>query len=521
MAEERPTRTLNCPVCGGPLAAPGRQSCPYCGSKIDVAAGEPPARPTISAPTPLPMAPGARRRGCLSPLVFILAAILLVGGLVLFLLKPQPGPGFKTLVGLARTVQSAAILLPTDRQGPPDVLVVTYDASSEQRYLSYIDGAKGTLLWDSPPVSTNLYKEGIVLRGGTIYLVDKMALLALNASDGQVAWQATLSDSVVNYCQGCLRVIGNTVVVLSQDGVLQAYEAQGGRPAWSVRLNETPRNLWEIGGWVAVLDYEQPNEVYSIALQLRDPATGQVVQSFPGNCQEGDYRDELPIYSPNIVFDPSGETVYFLYGLLPACAQRWNLETGQLEWQLSAPDHYFDRFNSPPLMADGRLYGSYSGRVVAVDAEQGEIALLADEQDYELALQEKLGNTLIVLARRQRGSTRYELWGMDADSGRVLWEYVPQDQEPITEAGGWAADQVFAWCPTRDGLGILHLIADPPTLLTGMLDLRNGQETALQTSSLDNDLWAGLVCSGNTAWLTTLKLYAIDLTSGKVISTWP
>lgn len=517
MAEERPTRTLNCPVCGGPLAAPGRQTCPYCGSSVTVGAAEEPAPPRISLPTqPIP---GARRRGCISPLILSLAAALLVGGLAFFLLRPLPGGN--PLVVLSRTVRSAALPVPTDRQGPADVLVVTYDSTSEQRYLSYIDGANNRLRWDSPPISTDLYEGGIVVRGGIVYAADRMTLLALNADDGQKVWQTTLSDSIANYCQDCLRVVGSTVVALSQDGMLQGYEARSGRPVWSVRLNETPRNLWEIAGSIAVLDYEQPNDVTSIALQLRDPDTGQVVRSLPGLCQEDHGRENLPIYDPNILVDPSGRAVYFFYGLLPACAQRWNPETEHLDWQLWAPDHYFDRFNAPLFLAEGRIYGSYSGRVVAVDTERGEVALLADEQDYELTLQEKLGSTLLVLARRQRGSTRYELWGMDADSGRVLWKYVPQDQVPIIESGGWAADQGFAWCSTRDGLIILHLTAEPPTLLTGALDLRNGLETALASSKLDNDYWAGLVCGGNAAWLTTFKLHTIDLTSGKVLSTWP
>jgi hypothetical protein len=221
------------------------------------------------------------------------------------------------------------------------------------------------------------------------------------------------------------------------------------------------------------------------------------------------------------VVDQAGNTLYMLFDLLPGCVQRWNLETGQLDWELLAEDHYFDRFDAPLLLSGDRIYGSYSGRVFAIDIEAGTLDLLVDEQDYELAVQGEQDGILVALARRQRGSTRYELWGIDADSGHVPWKYIPQDEEPIEEAGGWAADEAFAWHLTRDGLAVLHVLAEPPTLIVSTLDIKTGEETILGTASLDDDYWAGLAWSDTTAWLTIRKVYVIDLVSGKVISTWP
>lgn len=516
-------RTINCPTCGGPIPPfSGPQTrCPFCGTAVERPATAVPAIQVVT-PARVPAQPAARSRGCAGPFFLIgLAVALLAVGVAFFMLLPgkSSAPGFIT--SLSRSVQGSAIPVAADRQGLPDLLVFTYDSSSSERYLTYLDGANNTLRWDSPPVSTDVYAAGVVVRNQRVYLADGAVLMALDQGNGQVAWQANLSDNVVHYCENCVQVVGGYVAALSQDGVLQGFEAASGRPAWSVRLNETPRNLWAVKDMVAVLDWEMPNDSDSIVLQLRDPATGQVVQRLPGVCEEGRYEANLPIYDPNIVLDPSGGALFMFYDLLPACVQRWDLATGQVDWQLWAEDHYFDRFNAPLRMSGGKIYGSYNGRVIAVDVEKGELDLLVDEQDYELALQGEQDGTLIVLARRQRGSARYELWGVNADSGNVPWKYIPQEEEPIEGSGGWAADKGFAWQLTREGLAVLHLNAEPPVLIVGTIDVKTGQETVLGTAGLDDDYWAGLSWSGDTAWLTVRKVYAIDLVSGKVLSTWP
>jgi hypothetical protein len=515
-------RTINCPSCGGPIPPfTGAQTrCPFCGTTVERPAAEKPVT-HIAVPVRVPAQPAARPRGCVSPLIVGLAILLLAGGVLVFMLVPNKSTTPNFIVSMSRSVQGAVIPVPVDRAGPADLLVFTYDSSSEERYLTYVDGANRALRWDSPPVSTDVYAAGVVVRNQKVFLVDGARLLALDGADGKAAWQINLSDTVANYCEGCLQVLGGYAVVLSQDGVLQAFEAESGRPAWSERLNETPRNLWTINDQVAVVDYGQPNDPYSVVLQLRDPATGKVSQSLPGTCQAEYHGSNLPIYDPNILLDPAGGAVYLLYGLLPACAQRWDLAAGRMDWQLLAEDHYFDRFNAPLLLAGGKIYGSYGGRVVALDGETGALELLADEQDYELAVQGERDGTLVVLAQRRRGSARYELWGLDADSGQVPWTYIPQDEEPVEAPGGWAADKAFAWHLAPEGLVVLHLNAEPPTLVVGTIDLATGRETPLGTAGLDDDYWAGLAWSDTTAWLTIRKVYAIDLVEGKVVSTWP
>ena len=516
-------RTNNCPTCGGPLPpfAGAPANCPFCGAVVERPAAEKPPPRFVETYT-VPAAPAARRRGCVNPVAILLAIVLLVGGVLFFLLLPGRGSAPGVIVSLSRSVWGQVIPVPADRPGPADLLVFTFDSKSSERYLTYLDGTRPAWMWDSPPVDiSKVYRTGVVVRNQKVYLADGTRLWALDQGSGQVAWQASLSDSIISICEGCVRVAGGYVIALSQDGVLQAFEAESGRPAWSVRLNETPRNLWVVNDQVAVVDYEKPNDVYSIVFQLRDPATGEVVQAFAGYCQREYRRSYLRIYDPDVVLDPAGQSIYLLHGSIPGCIQRWNLATGALDWQVWAEDHSLDRFTAPPLLAGGRIYASYSGRVIAIDGEQGTVDLLLDEVDYELQLQGEQEGTLVVLAQRQRGSTRYELWGVNADSGHVRWRYIPQDEVPIEGPGSSSADKVLAWHLTREGLVVLHLNAEPPTLVVGTIDLRTGQETVLGTAGLDDDYWAGLSWSDTAAWLTIRKVYTIDLGSGKVVGTWP
>src|SRR5512136_3040534 len=128
--------TINCPTCGGPIPPfTGSQTrCPFCGATVERPKPEKPAVQVMVAPISRASAPRAgSSRSCL--LVVGLAVLLLVAGVVLFLFIPSKGPAPNLLVGLSRSVQSPAIPVPTDRQGPADVLVLTYDSGSDQRYL--------------------------------------------------------------------------------------------------------------------------------------------------------------------------------------------------------------------------------------------------------------------------------------------------------------------------------------------------------------------------------------------------
>ena len=66
-----------------------------------------------------------------------------------------------------------------------------------------------------------------------------------------------MSDQVSHICQDCLQIIGDWVVALTDDGVLNGIDTQNGDLAWSVRLNETPRQLMNLNGKAGVLDKEE------------------------------------------------------------------------------------------------------------------------------------------------------------------------------------------------------------------------------------------------------------------------
>ncbi len=527
-------KKVNCPACGGPIDLRGAQArCPFCGTVVVSSEPEPPPTPgpvVIEIPN-VPSSLARRKTGCAGTLAVAGAVVLLAAvGLVVFFLTQNESPG-TLLSPLRRSVQGTPVVVPADRTGPADLLLCTYDygSSDPQRYLTYLDGLDHTLRWDSPALGNSAFLNQPVVGPTLVYLTDDSRLLALSRSDGQPAWQATLSDKIEHICQDCLLLAGKHLVVLTADGVLQGFDSASGQALWSRRLATTPRNLWLLAGEVAVLDEPAGGPV---ALYLYDPASGEPVRTITPRCTRPGGRDlELfSIYSANVLAGPAGDTVYFFFDLTPGCAQRWDAASGTLVWQVVAEEHHFDRFEGTLFLADGTIYGGYRGYlqgraggiVLAVDAADGTVRVLAWAEDYDLTPLARHEGTVIVSAKRTRGSERYELWGLDAVTGERKWEKVFQDEEPIEAPGSWAGN-AYSWRLTPRALVLLHMLEEPSRLVLETLDPRTGQSAGLTDIDLGDDSWNwdGVVWTDDTAWVVASKLHAVDLLSGKLLYTWP
>ncbi len=525
---------VSCPSCGAPLPEGGPfVRCPYCGSVIEHAqsaqegaAGQAQVDASRAAAEAVEQAmrtaqravPRARTAaGCVLSVTIL---VLIAAAAGVFMMARKEGPiSIPHLVPLNRQVENGPILLPSPEEGPEDLLVFNYDSSNSAYLLSLVDGTQHTLTWDSPPLDSGANQIQPVAGGGFVFLVNGTTLMALNRSDGSQAWETTLSDSVISICQGCIRLANSYVVVLSQDGTLQGYEAQTGRAAWSERLNETPRNLWLADGKIAVLDKENPDEWDSVALQLRDPATGKVVRSINIKCTLGNGTEVPPTYDPNVLLSSDGKSAYFFYGLLPGCGQRWDLTTGQVVWEFAAEDTYFDRFNAPLFMEGGTIYGGYDGVLLAVDTAEGKMNTLLDEQDYDLLPLGVSENIVIVQAQRTRGSSRYELWGVDKTSGVKRWQMI-MEESPIDSPGGWAED-AFAAHVTPRGLVVVHVLQEQNLYLLQTVDPQTGTIGDQASSQLSGSYWNGTTWSDQRVWLAAGSLYAVNLETGQIEYTWP
>lgn len=505
---------VNCPSCGGLATLAGPQTrCPYCGNVIP-SPPSPTQPPVISChPTSPPIRVG--RRWGIVILAAILVLLLSLVPVIFFLHLGERPPSPPAVQGRRA---EAVIPLAVDRSGPADILVFNYDREAQRYLLTYLDGLDHSLRWDGPELSSEAYLDGLVVAGTMIYVTDGDRLVAIHRSDGTPAWETRLTDSVLSTsCNHCLQWVGGYVVVLPQDGILQAFAAQTGAPAWSVRLNETPRDLWVVNGLVAVLDRE--TEAYdSMFLQLRDPATGKVVRKIHAVCTSALV---LPIYDPTILVGPDDASLYFFFDEFPGCVQRWDAASGEQAWQAVAKDHYFSSFNRPPILADGTLYAGFEGRLQAWDVDTGAMRVLLDEQDYVVTPLAERDDILVACAERTRGSTRYELWGLEAQTGTIQWKRVMQDEEWLDEEPVWTENS-FTWRLTSQGVIVLHLRTKPAQIVVETVDLRSGENLVRVENALEETYpWYSVAWAGDTVWVSVERLYAVDLGTGRVLWTWP
>jgi outer membrane protein assembly factor BamB len=157
--------------------------------------------------------------------------------------------------------------------------------------------------------------------------------------------------------------------------------------------------------------------------------------------------------------------------------------------------------------------------IVRLDLNNGQSHLLLAVEDFAATPLAEQGNVLIVRAKRTRGSERTELWGLDKDSGERFWRHELQANVLLNVDPG--IGQEWAYHFTSRGLAVIQFIPDPPRLLVQMIDVPTGQVGYETSSRLDNDFWAGVIWTSNTAYLTIRNLYAVDLATGEATLEWP
>lgn len=514
MSDSEQYHKITCPSCGAPIRPEGDQAeCPFCGTVVQRSE---PSVPFVRVEVgrSISARPAVRQAGLgVGVIVAIALSLLALGGFIAWFSVSPQRPSARVI-----SLRGSPFLVPVDREGPADVLAITYDVKNDSNSLTYFDSAERTARWEGPTLSEDSYRAPIAVGGSRVYVVDQAELLALSLDDGTLAWQAPLADTASSSCEGCLRFLDNYVAVLSEDGTLQAFEASTGRPAWSFRLNETPRRLHVLDGHLGAFDLADPEDWRSLSLFLWEPATGDLVRRIPVHCVEGRHTD-TPGTDVPVLVDRSGKQIYLLYGLSPGCAQKWDLDRGVLIWQITV-EYYLDQHHSTTILQGDMIYTGIAGVVLAMDTADGELRQLTAEDDYELiplAVQE---NTLVVAARRTRGSERYELWGLDPTSGARRWQIILEEEDLLGNPGAWA-DPAWAAHLTREGLTLLHLLTEPPRLTVETIDPQTGTSLGQVTSDLDDEYWQEAIWTNDTVWLLMRKLHAVDLSTGEVLFSWP
>lgn len=441
-------------------------------------AGSTPAQTmSVGATTYTP--PAARRRASGGGCVALLIVLLAVGIPVIAILAAVPNIGalFGQLVtgnvedavsnvatlGTRIYVGRTAALVPAQAEAAPDIVMLTTqyppDNSDGELRLVAVSSASPKLLWQSDKLEKETYDAPILADDGLVFTVSKTRLLAIRRTDGSTAWEAKLEDEVsLNLCYACVQLADGRLFVLSNDGTLEAFDAATGKSLWSFSADEdSPRGLYVLNGQPAFMDREKDG--YGV-LRVFAPATGDARRLQP-KCDLPDQRYSYADWTTRLHVSADGAAFYFFSDWTEPCAQKWDSRTLQPVWQVPVPNAFSLADNSPVLMTDDALYLALDQTILRFDAATGAVTTLVEDDDYRFATLATEDDALLVLATRQRGSTRYELWAVEAATGTQRWKF-DMGEDPVIggpfSLGGIIDENkpAWTWHAAPDGVQIIR-----------------------------------------------------------------
>lgn len=555
---------LTCPNCGAPLEFAGGQSttqCIFCGAHIE--------RTNRSRPTPEPEMPTYRetpsygetpqvvvmtsppqQRGCRSCLPAMTITLIIALPILIGLLSvTQAGHVFKALIsgdvpaaltaipliGENLNIGESAILAPTSDGMPPDIIVLaTHYPLNNDQYEDRLIALKSdspTLRWQSESLGKATYRVPILADADRVYTLHETELIALNRSNGSLAWETVLPDVVSpNTCQNCVQLWENIVFTLSDDGTLLATDAQTSKELWNYRgIEDSPRGLYHLGGRVAFLDDDENNDGL---LRFFDPQTGEM-ETLQPVCNVGhgpNYADwTTPLYP-----SPDGNSFYIILSFADTCAQRWDANKNEQLWSVSIPGPVHD---PAVLITPQTVYIGEDNLIVSMDAKTGDMRTLIEEEDYTFVPLEATQDSLLVRATRQRGSKRFEIRSVNSADGSTNWTFNLDNNPPMDppdEAHSIIDDDapVWTWHMLSDNklliLRFKRAVDDKShALLWDVVDMQTGQSDGTQERKLristiilsapDFRIW-----QRNVLWMSIEgKLLAFDAEAGEIIYRWP
>ena len=545
--------SLNCSNCGAPLEFKGRQKttrCKYCGSTI--------ARPdetlppqlqpeSISYPTTAARS-GARVTGLL--VLFVLLVILIPIGFAVFntarvsqILKSIMAGDLEgaltavpTLNKRIRVGESGALVLSLS-DAPPNIIVLTTQYApnndeQEQRLVA-LSSQEPRMLWQSPPLNKDTYRTPILANNDFVYVLEGEHLIAFHRTDGSSAWEAPLPDEVSLYvCRDCVRLLGDRLFTLTNDGTLLALDARTGEPTWDYRaVQDSPRCLYILGDRLAFMDRDENNDGL---LRLFDPISGEM-QTVQPACPYDASRIEYADWTTPIYLSPGSKSFYLVFGSPKPCTQRWDAQTMAQLWSTEMPSGIF--YDNPILVTEETLYLGNDNQLLAFNAATGELRSLLTDDDYEFVPLAVVDDSLLVRAMRQRGSKRFEIWSVNkSTSDEVNWTFDLGQNPPLDPlyANTSIIDEdepVWTWHVVSEGLMIVRFKRAEDdvshAILLETLDLQTGtssgsREIQLDISTIILSAPEFAVWQQDTLWMSIEgQLLGFDASAGEIVYRWP
>jgi hypothetical protein len=200
-----------------------------------------------------------------------------------------------------------------------------------------------------------------------------------------------------------------------------------------------------------------------------------------------------------------------------------------MTWQtLSADSYSFSPYDFNTLMTGTSFYFSNGGQLLIVDKQSGTIQTLLANEDYEFLPLALTGDTLLVRARRTRGTERFEIWGLNPGSGAKLWQVDLQGASPIDppdEMSGLVdeTDTGFTWRLVPAGLVLIKFQGNPNQMLLDTINITNGtllDEKTVALKQVTGDFYSVPKVIGWQDNLMYLNLdsniYGLDITTEEI-----
>lgn len=448
--------------------------------------------------------------------------LLFIGGIIGLVLFQPGGPLIPRLVAL-----DEGLIVPAAQDAAPDVISYFYNTNDETRLIGRVNRADGKLAWKTDPLPGEGYVDDMANDGERLYVVVEADLLAFNLTDGSPAWKTTLPD-ILDAGDDNLVIQDGRVIVMTMDRSIQAYETTTGKEVWNRPLLSYARGLQVMGRWLVISDYIPGG--YDLNVFLLDPADGSEGRVIFPSCKSDSSWEENLDNTTGILYDNASDALYLFFGSSFGCIQRYDLGNGQLTWETRSETPFgtnfygFNHFQT----SDSIFFGDDSS-LFNLDKGSGTLKLLVQDDAYALVPLTVSGDTLLTLARRTKGSERFELWGLDSASGKRTWQLVPENASPIDppfEMSGLVDkdESGWTWQLTPNGLLLIQFQAEPNQLVLTTYNLADGStldEQTVPVKGVVGDFYSipGIIGWHNAEMYFNLDgmLYVLDIASGQLV----
>lgn len=451
-----------------------------------------------------------------------LAILIIVGGILAFALFGQGNSNPFTPKLYA--IEPVILVSPGERTSP-DVAALFYNPEADTRLVGLVDGTTGNLRWQAEPLAGDGYADAITADVDLIYVASGTELLAYRKSDGSLAWQSQMPDKL-NYGDTNMLVSGGRVLTNNVDQSLQAYDAATGIQVWSRRLAGYDRSLRLMGDSLVVLDYV--GDTYNYGLFFLDPLDGSQQSLVTPTCQVDQYSSATLDGETGLLYVEAENALVLVYDSSYGCVQRLDLASGQMTWQTLTEDSFsFSPYGFNTLVTAATIFFNNGSQLLAVDKHTGTIQTLLANEDYDFIPLATTSDTLLIRARRTRGTERFELWGVNASTGDPLWQMDLQGAAPVdppNELVGLVdeTDTGWTWRLFPAGLVLVKFQGNPNQLVLDTINPTDGTlqgERTVPLKQVTGDFYSVPTVIGwheNLVYLSLdSNIYALDVTTGE------